>query len=218
MDEGRKKKKRKKKKHRRSKENREPGAQSNHPGEESDTPVWTHAGSTKDSSSSSDSQSDSGVGSNPSFQSHQHTDTKPRWGTVVTPWPSPDPTREPLDDDPLSDRGEGDGDQEMPEAHKPQDIQGPQVLDPRPVRYQRGCSRLMTRRRPATVKSLRSLKSPRNPTRLSCKAFRPYPRPCQRLMGLLVTRYRLSSRKAWQKPPLKTGPSYGEPQGPYVTG
>ena len=30
-----------------------------------------------------------------------------------------------------------------------------------------------------------------------------------------MTRYRFSSRKAWQKPPLKTGPLYGEPPGPY---
>ena len=39
-------------------------------GEGADTPVWAPAGSTKDSSSSSDSQSegDSGLGSNPSFQ------------------------------------------------------------------------------------------------------------------------------------------------------
>ena len=137
MDEGKKKKKRKKK-HHHSKKTGSPELKVTTQGEGSDTPVWTHAGSTKDSSSSSDSQSDSGVGSNPSFQSCRDTDTKPQRGTVVTPWPSPDPTREPPDDDPLSDQGEGDGDQEMPDAHKPQDIQGPTGPGPMPSEIPEG--------------------------------------------------------------------------------
>ena len=113
MDEGKEKKK-KKKKHHRSKKTGNSELKVTTQGEGANTLVWTHTGSAKDSSSSSDSQSDgdSGLGSNPSFQPHQDTDTKPRWG--ATPWPSPDPTKEPPDDDPLSDRGEGDGDQEMP--------------------------------------------------------------------------------------------------------
>ena len=96
MDEGKKRKK-KKKKHHRSKKT------TGNPGEGADTPVWAPAGSTKDSSSSSDSQSegDSGLGSNPSFQPHPDTDTEPRWG--ATPRSSPDHTKEPVDDDPLSD-------------------------------------------------------------------------------------------------------------------
>ena len=102
MDEGKKKKK-KKKKHRRSKKTGNPELKVTTRDKGADTPVWTHAGSTKDSSSSSDSQSegDSGLGSDPSFQPHQDTDTKPRWGT--NPRPSPDPTKEPADDNPLSD-------------------------------------------------------------------------------------------------------------------
>ena len=107
-------------------------------GEGADTPVWACAGSTKDSSSSSDSQSDSGVGSNPSFQPRGDTDTEPRRGTVVTPWPSPDPTREPPDDDPLSDRGKGDGDQEMPDAHKLQGVQDPAGPRQAPIEVQEG--------------------------------------------------------------------------------
>ena len=45
-----------------------------------DTPVWTHAGPAKDSSSSSDSisKSDSGLGSNPSIQPRRGTDTESR--------------------------------------------------------------------------------------------------------------------------------------------
>ena len=128
MDEAKKKKKQKKK-HHRSKKTGSLELKVTTRGEGADTPVWTHAGSTKDSSSSSDSQSDSGVGSNPSFQPHRDTDTEPRQGT--TPQPSPDPTKEPPDDDPLSDQGKGDGDQEMPNANKLQGV--PDPTGPRPV-------------------------------------------------------------------------------------
>ena len=100
MDKG---KKRKKKEHRHSKKTGNPELKVTTRDKGADTPVWAPAGSTKDSSSSSDSQSegDSELGSNPSFQPRQETDTEPRWG--ATPRPSPDPTKEPIDDDPLSD-------------------------------------------------------------------------------------------------------------------
>ena len=100
MDEG---KKRKKKKHRRSKTTGNLGLKVTTRGKGADTPVWAPTGSTKDSSSSSGSQSegDSGLGSNPSFWPRQDTDTKLRRG--ATPQPSPDPTKEPADDDPLSE-------------------------------------------------------------------------------------------------------------------
>ena len=76
MDEG----KKKKKKHRRSKKSEKPELKITSWGEGADTPVWTHAGPAKDSSSSSDSQSegDSGLGSNPSIQPRLGTDTKSR--------------------------------------------------------------------------------------------------------------------------------------------
>ena len=130
MDEGKKRKK-KKKKHRRSKKTGNPELKVTTWGEEANTPVWAPAGSTKDSSSSSDSQSegDSGLGTNPSFQPRQDTDTEPRRGAI--PRLSPDPTKEPVDDDPLSDRGEGDGDQEMPDANEQQGIDNP--ADPGPA-------------------------------------------------------------------------------------
>ena len=90
MDEG--KKKKKKKKHRHSKKTGDSELKVTTQGEGADTPVWTHAGSAKDSSSSSDSQSegDSGLFSNPSFQPCQDTDTDPRQG--ANPRPSLDPT------------------------------------------------------------------------------------------------------------------------------
>ena len=80
MDEG--KKKKKKKKHCRSKKRGDLELKVTTRGEGADTPFWTRAGSTKDSSSSSDSQSkgDSGLGSNPSFQPRQDTDTEPWQG------------------------------------------------------------------------------------------------------------------------------------------
>ena len=136
MDEEKKKKKQKKK-HRRSKKRGSPQLKVTTRGEGADTPVWACAGS-KDSSSSLDSQSDSGVGSNPSFQPRGDTDTEPWQGTVVTPLPSPDPTREPPDDDPLSDRGEGDGDQEMPDTHKLQGVQDPTGSGPAPIEVHEG--------------------------------------------------------------------------------
>ena len=137
MDEGK-----KKKKHRRSKKTGNPELKVTTRGEGADTPVWTHAGSAKDSSLSSDSQSegDSGLGSNPSIQPRQDTDTEPRWGT--TPRPSPDHTKQPTDDDPLSDRGEGDGDQEMPDAHEQQGgkqgVNDPTDAGPTPSETQEG--------------------------------------------------------------------------------
>ena len=117
MDEG---KKKKKKKHRRSKKTENPELKVTTRGEGADTPVWTHGGPTKDSSSTSDYQSegDSGLGSNPSIIPHQDTDTEPWRG--ASPCPSPDHTQQPADDNPLSDQGEGDGDQEMPDAPKQQ--------------------------------------------------------------------------------------------------
>ena len=83
MDEGKKKKKKKNKYHR-SKKTGNPELKVTTWGEGANTPVWTHAGSTKNSSSSSDSQSegDSGLGSNPSFQPCQDTDTEPRRGAT----------------------------------------------------------------------------------------------------------------------------------------
>ena len=82
MDEGTKKKK---KKHRHSKKSEKPELKVTTRGEGADTPVWTHAGPTKDSSSSSDSQSDgdSGLGSNPSIQPHRGTDTESWQGVAL---------------------------------------------------------------------------------------------------------------------------------------
>ena len=76
MNEG--KKKKKKKKHRHSKKSEKPELKVTTRGEGANTPVWTHARPGKDSSSSSDSQteSDSGLGSNPSIQPRRGTDTK----------------------------------------------------------------------------------------------------------------------------------------------
>ena len=77
----------------------------------------------------SQSEGDSGLGSNPSFKPHQDTDTKPRRG--ATPRPSPDPTKELADDDPLSEWGEDNGDQEMPDANQ-QGIDHPADPEPAP--------------------------------------------------------------------------------------
>ena len=139
MDEG---KKKKKKKHRRSKKTENPELKVTTRGEGANTPVWTHGGPAKDSSSTLDSQSegDSGLGSNPSIIPHQDTDTEPRWGTSAHP--SPDHTQQPADDDPLSSRGEGDGDQEMPDAPKQQGeqqgVNNPADPEPTPDETQEG--------------------------------------------------------------------------------
>ena len=198
MDKGK-----KKKKHHRSKKSGNLELKVTTRGERANTPVWTHAGSTKDSSLSSDSQSkgDSGLGSNPSFLPHEDTDTEPWWGT--TPHPSPDHTQQPVDDDPLSDRGEGDGDQEMPDAHKQQGANDPADSGPMPGETQEGAP--LGDDMVVMVKDLRGPKSLKSLIRSSFKAFRPYLRPCRRLMGLLALRYRLLSRKTWQKPLLMTG-------------
>ena len=93
MDEGKKKKK-KKKKHRHSKKTGDPELKVTTRGEGADTPVWTHAGPAKDSSSSSDSQSegDSSLGSNPSIQPRQDTDTKALAGRYSPPESGPHQT------------------------------------------------------------------------------------------------------------------------------
>ena len=83
MDEGKKKKK-KKKKHHRSKQIENLELKVTTWGEGADTPVWPHAGLAKDSSSSSVSQSegDSGLGSNPSIRPLTDTDTEPQRGAT----------------------------------------------------------------------------------------------------------------------------------------
>ena len=131
-DEGKQKKK-KKKKHRHAKKSEKPELKVTTRGEGADTPVWTHAGPAKDSSSSSDSPSDgdSGLGSGPSIQPRLGTDTEPRRGVSLQL--SPDATREPIEDDPLSDWGEGNGDQDMPDANEPQGDRDPAGSRPTPM-------------------------------------------------------------------------------------
>ena len=141
MDEGKRKKK-KKKKHRHSKRTENPELKVTTRGEGADTPVWTHGGPAKDSSSTSDSQSegDSGLGSNPSIIPRQDTGTEPQRG--ASPRPSPDHTQQPADDNPLSDRGKGDRDQEMPDAPKQQGeqqgVNNPTDPEPTPDETQEG--------------------------------------------------------------------------------
>ena len=132
MDEGKKKKK-KKKKHRCSKKLEKPELKVTTWGKGADTPVWTHAGPAKDSSSSSDSQSegDNGLGSNPSIQPRLGTNTESRRGVALRL--SPDATREPIEDDPLSDWGGGNGDQDMPDANEQQGGGDPAGSGPVPV-------------------------------------------------------------------------------------
>ena len=218
MDEGKKKKKKKKKKHRHSKKTGDSELKVTTRGEGANTSVWTHAGSAKDSSSSSDSQSegDSGLGSNPSFQPRQDTDTEPRQG--ANPRPSPDPTKEPTDDDPLSDHGKGDGDQEMPDANKLQGVDHPTDPGPVPGEVAVGAQPGDDQVEAGDGEEPQEPEEPLDLMRSSFKAFGLYPRPCRQLMGPLVLGYRLLSRKAWQKPPLKTRPLCGELPGPYVTG
>ena len=131
MDKG--KKKKKKKKHHRSKKSEKPELKVTTRGEGADTPVWTHARPAKDSSSSSDSpfDGDSGLGSGPSIQPHLGMDTEPRRGVALRL--SPDATREPVEDDPLSDQGEGDGDQDMPDANEPEGVRDPAGSGPTPM-------------------------------------------------------------------------------------
>ena len=95
--------------------------------------VWIHAGPAKDSSSSSDcpSDGDSGLGSNPSIQPHLGTDTESWRGVALRL--SPHTTREPIEDDPLSDWGGGDGDQDMPNANKQQGNRDPAGSGPAPI-------------------------------------------------------------------------------------
>ena len=162
MDEG--KKQKKKKKHRRSKKLEKPELKVTTWGEGADTPVLTHAGPAKDSSSSSDSPSDgdSGLGSGPSIQPRLGMDTEPRRGVALRL--SPDATREPIEDNPLSDWGEGDGDQDMPDTNEPQGDHDPAGSGPMPMpapdERKRERSWVMTRWRLAATRGLRSPKSP----------------------------------------------------------
>ena len=102
-------------------------------GEGADTPVWTLSGHTKDANSSLDSkpEGDSSLGSNPSNQPHRGTDTQSQRGFTLQS--SLDPTREPMEDDPISDRGDSDGDQNMPDANEQQGARDPMESGPGPV-------------------------------------------------------------------------------------
>ena len=132
MDEGKKKKK-KKRKHRRSKKSEKAELKVTTRGEGADTPVWTHTGPAKDFSSSLDSQSDgdSGFGSNPSIQPRRGTDTESQRGVALRL--SLDATREPVEDNPLSDRGGDGGDQDMPDANEQPGDHDPTGSGPVPV-------------------------------------------------------------------------------------
>ena len=216
MDEG---KKKKKKKHLCSKKTENPELKVTTRGKGADTPVWTHAGPAKDSSSTSDSQSegDSGLGSNPSIQPRQDTDTEPWRGT--TPRLSPDHTQQPADDDPLSDQGEANGDQEMPDAHKQQGeqqgINDPADPELTPNETQEGVPLGDDQ---VETGDGEEPEEPRSLIRLSFKVSRPCPRPYRWPMGPPAPKYRLLSGRAWRKPLLKTGLLCGEPPGPYVAG
>ena len=59
------------------------------------------------------------------------TDTESRRGVALRL--SPDATREPVEDDPLSDQGGGDGDQDMPDANEQQGDRDPAGSGPAPV-------------------------------------------------------------------------------------
>ena len=80
-----------------------------------DTPIWSTAASPKgsESSSSSTSEGDSGLWSNPSVAPQQATGTAPP--LRASPIKGPDAA----EDAPLSDREDGDGDQEMVDAQQP---------------------------------------------------------------------------------------------------
>ena len=221
MDKGKKKKK-KKKKHHRSKKSEKPELKVTTQGEGANTPVWTHARPTKDSSSSLDSQSDhdSGLGCNPSIQPCLGTDTESRQGVALRL--RPDTTREPIEDDPLSDQGGGDGDQDMPDANEQQGDRDPAGSRPAPVlvpdETQEGAQLGDDQMEAGNNEEPQESKEPLEPYQLFFKASGPYPRPCQWLTGPPVLKYRLSSRRAWQKPLLRTGPSYGGPLGPFANG
>ena len=83
-------------------------------GQGTDDPVWTNTGSAESSNSTTDSQlkGDSGLGSN-----FRGTDTEPRWKALLRA--SPDARRDPtevIDNAPLSNLGDADGDTEMVDA------------------------------------------------------------------------------------------------------
>ena len=118
LDESKQKKK-KKKKHHRSKKSGKPELKVTTQGQGANTLVWAQVGSTKDFSLSLDSQSDGdrGLGSIPSNLPHRGTNTESGWDAPLPS--SPDANRGAtvvVEDTPLSDWGEDDGDQEMPDA------------------------------------------------------------------------------------------------------
>ena len=175
MDKGKKKKK-KKKKHHHSKQIENPELKVTTRGEGADTPVWTRGGSAKDSSSSSDSHSegDSSLGSNPSIRPRTDIDTEPQQG--ATPQLSPDPNKEPIDDDPLSDQGEGDGDQEMPDANKQhgeqQGTNDPTGSGPAPNKTHKGAQPGDSQMEAADGEELEEPEEPLEPYQIILQGFR----------------------------------------------
>ena len=158
------------------------------------------------------------MGSNASFQSLRDTDTEPRWGTVVTPRPSLDPTRESPDDDPLSDQGEGNGDQEMPDAHKPQDVQGPAGPGPPPSEISEGAQPTDNQEEASNGEEPQEPEEPTEPYEIIHQGFRTISQTLSAAYGATSDEIQTLIRKSLAKTLLKTRPSYGEPQGPYVTG
>ena len=221
MDEGKKKKK-KKKKHHHSKKSEKLELKVTTRGEGANTQVWTHARPAKDSSSSSDSQSDgdSGLGSNPSIQPRWGTDTESRQGVALRL--SPDATREPMEDDPLSDWGGATGTKTCPTLMNRKAIVIPQAPDQflcsYPMRHQRERSWVTTRQRPVMMKSLRSPKSPLEPYQIVLQGFRTVSQTLSEAYGATSAEIQIIVRKSLAKTTTKDWTFVKGPPGPLANG
>ena len=213
-------KKKKKKKHRHSKKSDEQELKVTTRGEGVDTSVWSITISPKDSSSSlsSPSEGDSGLGSNPP---RRGTDTESRRGVVLRS--SPVATRDSVtdaEDAPLSDPGEGnggegDGDQEMPDATGQQDegdMAGSVTIPQESQEEQMDDDQAKARDDDEPQEPWE------NPGRSSSEASEQHPRLCRRCTGRLVGRYKFSSGRTWQRPPARTRTSCTGLPDPFTTG
>ena len=220
MDEGKQKKKKKnKKKHRHSKSHKseKPELKVTTQGEGADTPVWTHPESPKDSISSSDSHSegDSGMGS--SIQPRLGTDTESRGGAALRL--SPDATKEPVEDDSLSDRGDGDGDQDMPDANEQQGEGDPAGFRLEPTLVPDEGAQLCDNQDEAEAGDDGEPQEPQEPLepyQIVLQGFRTVSQTLSVAYGAASAEIQIIVRKSLAKTQLTTEPLCGEPLGPFA--
>ena len=106
----------------------------------------------------------------------------------------------------------------MPDANKLQGVNDPAGLRPVPGEIPEGVQLGDDQMEAGDGEEPQEPEEPLDPYEIILQGFRTICQTLSAAYGAASAEIHIIVRKAWQKPPLKTGPSYGEPPGPFVTG